>query len=208
MNRNRLLIATRNQGKVAEIVALLDGLGYQVESAADWNPLFPSPDETGTTFAGNALLKARYYHSLSGGLTLADDSGLVVDALGGAPGVHSARYAGGGASSAERVARLLRELEGVTAEHRTARFVCAIAIVDSGLERVFEAQCEGLITLEPSGSGGFGFDPIFFDRESGRTFAEMTMEEKAPRSHRGRALAAARLFLSELIASELIDGSR
>ena len=199
MNRNRLLIATHNRGKVAEIVASLDGLGYQIVSAADWNPPLPAPDETGTTFAGNALLKARHYYSLSRDLTLADDSGLVVDALGGAPGVHSARYAGPGASSAELVARLLHDIEDVPAEDRTARFVCAIAIVDSGLERVFEEECEGLITLRPSGSGGFGYDPIFFDRESDRTFAEMTLEEKAARSHRGRALATARLFLKALI---------
>jgi len=199
MNRNRLLIGTHNRGKVAEIVASLDGLGYEIVSAGDWNPPFPVPDETDITFAGNALIKARHYHSFSGDLTLADDSGLVVDALEGAPGVHSARYAGAGASSAELVARLLREVEGVPGERRTARFVCAVAIVDSDLERVFEAACEGLITMKPSGSGGFGYDPIFFHSESGRTFAEMTMDEKVVRSHRGRALAMARLFLKELI---------
>ena len=196
-----LLIASTNPGKVAEFRRLLAGLPLEVIGLER----LPAPDETGQTFAENALLKAQYYFSHTGLLALADDSGLEVDALGGAPGIYSARYAaryaGDDATDAERLAKLLDELKDVPDSQRTARFRCAIALVgviDAAPERrVFEGVCEGLITRAPRGDNGFGYDPVFFDPQLQRTFAELRPEEKAARSHRGRALAAALEFLQQ-----------
>ncbi len=198
MRDDRLLIATHNEGKAAEIAHLVDGLGYEVLSTIDLSPALPLPDEILETFAENALLKARYYHGLTGCLTLADDSGLVVDALDGAPGVRSARCAGPGASPGDLIATLLAQLAGVPLAERQARFTCAVAIAGPDFERVFEGTCDGTMTTEPCGSGGFGYDPVFLDPQTGRTFAEMTNAEKSARSHRGRALSLARNFLAEL----------
>lgn len=193
-----LLIATTNPGKIVEIRSLLAGLPYSVIGLGDLDVNIPSPEETGTTFAENALLKAVYYHENSAGLlTLADDSGLVVDALGGAPGIHSARYAGEHASSAEMVAKLLSELQTVPVESRTARFVCAIALAGNGVPAVFEGNCNGLIAFEPRGTGGFGYDPVFIDIELGLTFAEIPPENKSQRSHRGKALRLVREYLEQ-----------
>ncbi|MEP7272875.1 MAG: RdgB/HAM1 family non-canonical purine NTP pyrophosphatase [Acidobacteriota bacterium] len=189
---SRLLIATGNRGKVQEIRQGLDGVDYEVISTQDLNPVPAEPAEIFQTFAENAILKARYYRRISGHLSLADDSGLVVDALGGRPGVHSARYAGPNASPTDLINKLLTELAGVPWEKRSARFVCAIAISGPGFERVFEGTCEGLITLEQRGAGGFGYDPVFYYPGLERTFAEMTIAEKSSRSHRGRALTLAR----------------
>jgi len=194
----QLLIATTNPGKVAEITVLLAGLPCRVSGLT----ALPEAAETGATFTENALIKAEHYHALTGWLTLADDSGLVVDALGGAPGIYSARYAGAGASDAARIAKLLDELKDVPAARRTARFVCSVALVGPHLRRTFEGTCEGVIAREPRGDGGFGYDPIFIDAELGRSFAELTREEKAARSHRGRALAAARSFLEQLLKED------
>ncbi len=196
MRKQRLLIATHNRGKACEISALIGGLGYEVVSASDWLPPLAVAEEKFQTFAGNALLKARHYHSLTNCISLADDSGLVVDALGGTPGVHSARYAGPAATSDELIEKLLLNLAGVAWEQRTARFVCAMALVGDGVSEVFEAQCEGKIAFERRGANGFGFDPIFYDPQLERTFAELTSEEKALRSHRGKALEAVRAFLA------------
>lgn len=200
---HNLLIATSNPGKVAEIAALLEGLGYRVIGLADFPQITPTVEETGATFAENALLKADHFHSLTGWLTLADDSGLEVDALGGRPGVYSARYGGEGTASARQIELLLGELKDVPEERRSARFVCSIALVGKvagrEIRRVFEGCCEGVIADRPRGSGGFGYDPIFFDAELGRTFAELTQEEKAVRSHRGKALRHARTFLADLL---------
>ncbi|MBX3279619.1 MAG: RdgB/HAM1 family non-canonical purine NTP pyrophosphatase [Acidobacteria bacterium] len=194
-----LLIATTNPGKIAEIRSLLAGLPYSVIGLSDLDANIPSPEETGTTFAENALLKAVYYREHSAGLlTLADDSGLVVDALRGAPGIHSARYAGKNASSAEMISKLLSEMQGVPIESRTARFVCAIALAGDGMQTVFEGSCNGLIAFEPRGVGGFGYDPVFIDVELGLTFAEIPPESKAQRSHRGKALREVREFLQQL----------
>lgn len=198
MPGSRLLIGTHNLGKASEIARLLFGLDFQVVGAADWVPPLPAPHEVGRTFSENALLKARHYYSLTDCLTLADDSGLLVDALGGAPGVHSARYAGPGATPSELIAKLLEQLEGVALGKGTARFVCAIALIGSGIERVFEAESPGLITCKPQGAGGFGFDPVFLDISVGRTYAEMTREEKLSHSHRGLAFSAARQYLAQL----------
>ncbi|MDX2033053.1 MAG: RdgB/HAM1 family non-canonical purine NTP pyrophosphatase [Blastocatellia bacterium] len=193
-----LLIATTNPGKIAEIAAQLEGLNYRVIGLKDLPEMPPDVEETGATFEENAVLKADAYHAQTGLLTLADDSGLVVDALDGRPGVYSARYGGAGRTSAEQVALLLDELRDTPPEKRTARFVCCIALTGGNLRRTFERSCEGRIALEPRGQEGFGYDPVFLDPEQGRTFAELTRDEKAARSHRGKALRAAREFLASL----------
>jgi XTP/dITP diphosphohydrolase len=196
-----LLIATTSQGKFAEIARMLSDLPVEVIGLDALTSPPPVPAETGRTFAENALLKAEYYFSHTGLLTLADDSGLEVDAFGGAPGVYSARYAGAGASDAERIARLLAELKDTPEAQRAARFKCCIALVgvidDSAVREVFEGSCAGLIAHEPRGSHGFGYDPVFYDPELRRTFAELSPAEKAARSHRGRALEATRRFFSD-----------
>ncbi len=193
---NSLLIATSNQNKIVEIVALLEGLNWHVIGLSDLSQMPPSVEETGSTFVENALIKAEHYYHRTSLITLADDSGLVVDALGGRPGVYSARY--GGEGLPQQIVRLLDELKDVPQSSRTARFVCSIALAGPGLRRTFEESCEGLIAFEPHGSGGFGYDPIFFDPEAGCTFAELTQEEKSARSHRGKALREARKFLEKL----------
>jgi len=150
-------------------------------------------EETGETFTENACLKARAYGQASGLLTLADDSGLEVDALGGAPGVHSARYADPGANDADRIHKLLAALHGVPWEKRTADFRCIIALAwpDGRLE-TFEGRCDGVIAFEPRGTNGFGFDPVFYLSEHNCTMAELPMDVKNRISHRGRAAALVR----------------
>ncbi len=202
-----LLIATYNPGKVLEIESLLatsKKLNCRVIGFGDLPEALPTVEETGATFAENALLKAEQYHALASPsvmLTLADDSGLEVDALGGRPGVYSARYGGEGLSSAQQIELLLAEMKDVPDDQRTARFVCSIAIVGTLAEKpfrqMFEGRCEGVIARQPCGSEGFGYDPVFIEVETGRTFAELTREEKATRSHRGKALRQAREFLME-----------
>ncbi|MGH9831559.1 MAG: RdgB/HAM1 family non-canonical purine NTP pyrophosphatase [Blastocatellia bacterium] len=194
-----LLIATTNNGKVAEIASLLEGLDCRVIGLADLPQIPPAVEETGTMFVANALIKAEYYHALTGLVTLADDSGLEVDALDGRPGVYSARYGGEGLSSAGQIALLLEEMKDVPEERRPAKFVCSIALVGPQFHQTFEGRCEGRIARAPRGEGGFGYDPIFIDAESGCTFAELSREEKATRSHRGKALRAAREFLETLM---------
>lgn len=191
-----LLIATSNAGKVAELAEMLAKLDCRVIGFADLPEVPPSIEETGQTFAENALLKAEHYHRLTGLTALADDSGLVVDALGGRPGVYSARYGGEGLSSAQQIELLLNEMKEVPDEQRSARFVCSIAVVGAELKQTFEAQCEGFIAHEPAGDKGFGYDPIFIDTKFGRSFAELAREEKAARSHRGKALAQTHEFLA------------
>jgi XTP/dITP diphosphohydrolase len=198
-----LLIATSNKGKVTELAALLEGLNCRVIGLEDLPQVPPPVEETGTTFVANALIKADYYHAITGMLTLADDSGLEVDALDGRPGVYSARYGAEGLSSAGQVALLLDEMKDAPEEKRTARFVCAIALVGApdgrAIRQTFEGRCEGRIAFNPRGAGGFGYDPIFIDQELGRTFAELTPEEKASRSHRGKALRATIKYLETLL---------
>jgi XTP/dITP diphosphohydrolase len=154
------------------------------------------PEETGATYRDNALLKARAGCRASGALTLGDDSGLEVDVLGGAPGVRSARYGGPGLDDAGRCACLLEALREVPRAQRTARFHCVVALVDpAGREAIVQGAAEGVILEAPRGAGGFGYDPLFFDPQLGRTFAELTEAEKARVSHRGRAIAAVRRLL-------------
>ncbi|HEY8524348.1 MAG TPA: RdgB/HAM1 family non-canonical purine NTP pyrophosphatase [Acidimicrobiales bacterium] len=174
----RLLLATGNAHKVAEIQAIV-GPGWRVE-ARD-----PGTEETGTTFEENALLKARALAEVSGELAVADDSGIEIDALGGRPGVHSARWT----SEGDWIARVLRELDGVPDEQRGCRYVCAAAAVHpDGSELVVRGTVDGRVAHAPRGTGGFGYDPIVVPVEGdGRTFAEMTEAEKHALSHRGRA---------------------
>lgn len=194
-----IVLASRNAGKVREIRELLADLPVEVESLLD-HPEVAEVEETGTTFSENAILKARAVAEATGGLALADDSGIEVDALGGAPGVYSARFAGPDATDAQRNARLLERLAGVPAEGRTARYVAAIAIASPGGEvRTTVATCEGSIAEAPRGTGGFGYDPIFVVPGRGLTMAEIPSEEKNRISHRGRALRQAHATLMDML---------
>jgi len=191
-----VLAATSNPHKLEEIRAVLGPLGIEVCSLDDAGAGgLPEPVEDAETFAGNAGIKAVAYARATGRVCLADDSGLEVDALGGAPGVYSARYAGVDGDRAERDAannaKLLRELEGVPEAERTARFVCAICVADPDgmVLATSRGEFPGVIGREPRGSNGFGYDPLLV-LEDGRTSAELSPEEKNARSHRGRALAA------------------
>jgi XTP/dITP diphosphohydrolase len=194
--RRRVVLASGNPGKLREFAALLAPLGLALESQAALG--IESPPETGTTFVANALLKARHAAQVSGLPALADDSGLEVDALGGAPGVHSARYASpdlntGNATDADNLRKLIDSMSSVPPAHRGARFRCAIAFVraaDDTRPLVAEGSWEGRLASAPRGQGGFGYDPLFEDAASGLTAAELPAEIKNTRSHRARALDA------------------
>jgi XTP/dITP diphosphohydrolase len=189
----RLLVATTNPGKLREIRAILSGLPLEVLSLADVPPL-PEPEETGRTFAENARLKALYYAQATALTVVAEDSGLEVDALDGAPGVESARFPG--ATYGEKFARLYGMLDARGGRESAARFVCALALVrDAQVRFETQATVEGRVAPEPRGSGGFGYDPIFFYPPYARTLAEVSPEEKAAVSHRGQAFRALRDFL-------------
>jgi XTP/dITP diphosphohydrolase len=186
-----LLVATTNAGKLAEIEGALKSLPVQalpLSALKNW----PSVVEDGKTFEDNARKKARTLAAFSGRLTLADDSGLEVDALGGAPGVHSARYSGEDGNDARNNQKLLQALANVPEERRGARFVCVLALCAppalSGGEWFFRAECEGRIAFTPRGRNGFGYDPLFFYPPLGCTFGELEREAKSRVSHRGRAL--------------------
>lgn len=192
----KVVLATKNAGKAMEIGRMLEGSGVEIISLEGF-PEVELPPETGKTMKENALLKARAAAGATGLPALADDSGLEVDFLGGAPGVYSARYSGEKAADEENWKKLLRELEGVPAERRAARFRCAIALVGFDAdEHLFEGVFEGLIAEAPRGTGGFGYDPVFFVPEAGRTAAELAPDEKNRISHRARALDALKAFLS------------
>lgn len=194
-----LVIATHNRGKLREYAELLDGLGFDLLTLDDVG-IHDDVKETGATLPENARLKAESYARMSGRLTLADDSGLEVDALGGEPGVHSKRYAGDGKSDAERNQFLLSKLVHVPREKRTARFRCAIAIAEpDGRTWSSEGMCEGEIAFEPRGEFGFGYDPLFIFHDSGKRMAELSTAEKNRISHRARAARGAREILSNLV---------
>ena len=208
---SRLLVATRNAGKLRELRELLAGVPYELASLDDVG-VEEDVEETGATFEENAVLKATTYCRLSGLMTLADDSGLEVDALEGEPGVHSARYAGEGASDGDRIALLLRNLRERPTPW-TARFRCVIAIASPRLEqqrgnsesvRTFDGRCEGEILGEPRGDNGFGYDPVFFIPELGKTMAELTEGGKNGISHRSAAAALA----SDALSRGLVDQPR
>jgi XTP/dITP diphosphohydrolase len=193
-----LVVATLNASKGRELCQLLADVPYDVQLLADI-PGATLPEEGHTSYRDNALAKARAAARFTNARALGDDSGLEVDALGGAPGVLSARFGGPGLDDAGRVRHLLAQLSGVDASRRTARFRCVIAIADpDGAEWIVEGTVNGVIAEAPRGSGGFGYDPVFFYPPFGCTLAEVTDEEKARVSHRGRAAAAAREVLSRL----------
>ena len=182
-----LVLATTNQNKVKEFKQFVSEFPVTVKSLSDFGPL-PEVVEDGATFDENAYKKAHHYAKVLGIPAIADDSGLVVEALSGAPGVRSARYAGDGASDQDNCRKLLAEMEGQS--NRKASFVCVLSIaVPSGPALTYEASCAGTILEEPRGSSGFGYDPLFFYEPYGKTFAEISMEEKNKVSHRGKVLS-------------------
>jgi XTP/dITP diphosphohydrolase len=197
--RLSIVLATKNAGKIREMRSILSDLDATI---LDWSavPSFPETEESAQTFLENALAKAKAVHAATGLPALADDSGLEVEALGGAPGVRSARYGGPGLSDADRCAKLLRELEGVSAERRGARFRCVAVLypapgsLDRGLST--EGFLHGIIAEAPRGANGFGYDPVFLVPERSKTVAEMDAEEKNSISHRYRALVEMKYLLS------------
>jgi len=196
------IIATNNAHKLLELKRILTPLGIAAKSPAELGITLPEVDETGATFEENAFLKVQAAHTLTGLAAIADDSGLCVDALNGAPGVFSARYAGEDATNEERIAKLLRELQDVPAPKRTARFVSAICLVfANGQHFTVRGECEGIIAFAPSGNGGFGYDPVFLwrDERGGqsiesldltglKSFAQLTSAQKDAVSHRSKSL--------------------
>jgi XTP/dITP diphosphohydrolase len=194
----KLLLATNNKGKAREYKSLLEGVPFELVTPAEAG-ISTEVAEVGRSFEENARLKATTLAAESGLLSLADDSGLEVDALGGEPGTLSARYAGEGASDRDRVSYLLTKLEGVPQEKRAARFRCVIAIATPGGEvEICSGECRGIITFAPKGNRGFGYDPVFYLPELGRTMAELSPQEKNKISHRGRAAEKARQLLKGL----------
>jgi XTP/dITP diphosphohydrolase len=188
--KKTLVLATRNAGKIKELEALLSGYGLHVLGLGDF-PEIGEIEETGATFAENSLLKARTVAKATGLVALADDSGLEVDALSGAPGVYSARYSGEGATDEKNNLKLLDALKDVPDSARGCRFVSVVAAVaPNGAELLAEGRWEGRVLHAPRGSGGFGYDPLFLDLERGKSAAELAPAEKNARSHRGRALRA------------------
>jgi XTP/dITP diphosphohydrolase len=181
-----LVIATGNPAKTAEIRDLLKGFPINIKNLDDFGPL-PPVVEDGDSFDENAYKKASFVSKILGYPALADDSGLVVEALGGAPGIYSARYAGENASDQQRYTKLLEEMEGQA--NRRAAFECVISLaVPTGAALTYEGRCEGLIAEEPAGEGGFGYDPVFYYPPLKKTFGQLVREEKSLVSHRGKAL--------------------
>ncbi len=196
-DETEILIATTNDGKVKELQNFLADLNMRVYGLSDF-PEITEPVETGESFAENAALKAVFYALHTKIWSLADDSGLEVDALGGAPGIFSARYGGKGAGDEEKIGKILRELEQTSDEERRARFVCAMAISDEtgDVKFIAEGVCSGKIALSASGTNGFGYDPIFIPDGFEQTFGELSGEIKQKISHRARAIAKIIKFLS------------
>jgi XTP/dITP diphosphohydrolase len=199
----KLFLASSNPGKLAEyrVLALTaaPSLSLELELLPDFGGL-PAFEENSSTFAENAAGKAFHYSRLQEGLIFADDSGLAVPALGGAPGVHSARYAGAKASNAQRIEKLLGEMRGKTGAERSAHFVCAIALASQGRAiAVVTDRVDGQVLDAPRGSGGFGYDPVFYFPALGKAFAELTAEEKNKYSHRGKAFRKLLVALSSVL---------
>jgi XTP/dITP diphosphohydrolase len=194
MSREIITLATKNTGKIKEIRELLREEHVEIVGLNEFGPITPEPVEDADTFEDNAYIKAYHYARVTGFPALADDSGLSVEALGGAPGVRSARWAGEEATDDERIGKLLNELGNNP--NRNAQFVCALVLaLPHGPGLTWVARCEGIIIDEPLGENGFGYDPVFFYPPLGKTFAQLTREEKNRVSHRGKALAE---FKSEI----------
>ncbi|GIX37096.1 MAG: non-canonical purine NTP pyrophosphatase [Silanimonas sp.] len=203
----KLVLASGNRGKLVELGELLAGSGIELVPQGALG--IADPVEDGQTFVENALIKARHAARLSGLPALADDSGLIVDALGGAPGLISAHYAGVHGDAAGNIAKLLRELEGVPAARRTARFYCCLVLLRHAGDPqplIAEGEWPGRILEAPRGTGGFGYDPVFFDPAIGLGAGEMPPERKNPISHRGRALAVLKARLADWIARGELAG--
>lgn len=183
----QIVLATKNQGKIKEMRALLASLDIEVLSLADFAPI-EDAEENGKTFCDNAIIKAKYYYAHTHVACLADDSGLEVDALDGRPGVYSARYSGENATDATNNAKLLDEMTDVAEDNRTARFRCSMALVDGNTVLTADGVCEGVILRELRGEGGFGYDPLFYVPRFKRTLAELTSDEKNAISHRGQVV--------------------
>ncbi len=193
----RLLVATTNVGKVREIRELLADIPYELVGLDRLPPIAP-PEETGRTFAENARAKALYYAAAAGELTVAEDSGLEIDALDGAPGVESARFGGTDTTYPQKFVLIYQQLRERGAASSTARFVCALAVARNGrIEFEATGSVEGAIAPEPSGAGGFGYDPIFFYPPFGCTLAEVAAERKSAVSHRGNAFRQLRAYLNQ-----------
>lgn len=191
--KQKVILATGNQGKVKEMADVLDQFGFDVIAQTELG--IDSPEETGLTFVENAILKARYASKMSGLPAIADDSGLVVKALGGAPGLYSARYAGSEADDGQNRRKLLQELTYLHPEQRQAKFVSCIVLLQSETDPsplIAEGECHGTIAFEEKGDNGFGYDSLFFSTEKGCTFAELTTDEKKKISHRAKALSVLR----------------
>jgi XTP/dITP diphosphohydrolase len=192
-----IVLATKNQGKVKEFQNILKDYPVELRSLNDFGPI-PEVEEDGATFDDNAYKKAHFTAKVLGLPAMSDDSGLVVEALNGAPGVHSARYAGEKATDQDNIDKLLLAMQGE--RNRKAAFECVISIaVPGGPALTYEGRCEGEITEEAKGDGGFGYDPVFFSPELGKTFAESSMEEKKLVSHRGRALKGVTAELDKIL---------
>jgi XTP/dITP diphosphohydrolase len=200
----RILLASSNPGKIKELGEILSGLDVTILTLKDFSAINLPPEDAGT-FAGNALIKARHAAKVSGVATIADDSGIEVDALGKRPGVLSARYAGERASDGENNSKLLAELEGVPENERGAAYKCVIAFVEpvTGFEATFEGALRGVVAPAPRGAGGFGYDPLFYVPELRKTAAELPPEVKNRISHRAMALEKLKKFLLGRYASEL-----
>ncbi len=199
---NELLIATSNKGKLKEVESYLSNQTLTLLTLAKF-PSLQEPEETGETFSDNAILKAVYYSNATNLWTIADDSGLEVDALDARPGVYSARYAGKGATDRAKIKRLLLELENIPTQKRTARFVCSLAFCspDGEVLKVTTGTCEGRIGYEPKGTNGFGYDPVFIPLGYDDSFGELSLEIKQNISHRAVALRQFSLFFKDFLIS-------
>ncbi len=196
--KQKVVLATANQGKVKEMSDVLNDFGFEVIAQTELG--IESPEETGLTFVENAILKARYAAKMSGLPAIADDSGLVVKALSGAPGLYSARYAGSNADDGQNRQKLLRDLAHIPTEQRQAKFVSCIVFLQHATDPspiIAEGECQGVITFEEKGENGFGYDSLFYSPEKGCTFAELETVEKKKISHRARALAVLKQKLSQ-----------
>ena len=196
--KQKVVLATANQGKVKEMSDVLNDFGFEVIAQTELG--IESPEETGLTFVENAILKARYAAKMSGLPAIADDSGLVVMALSGAPGLYSARYAGSNADDGQNRQKLLRDLAHIPTEQRQAKFVSCIVFLQHATDPspiIAEGECQGVITFEEKGENGFGYDSLFYSPEKGCTFAELETVEKKKISHRARALAVLKQKLSQ-----------
>ncbi|NSW76117.1 MAG: RdgB/HAM1 family non-canonical purine NTP pyrophosphatase [Candidatus Atribacteria bacterium] len=187
-------LVSRNVGKLREIQDIVAPFHLEVRNIHDFYPL-PEIEETGVSYAENALLKARYGFQLTGEICVGEDSGLEIDALDGAPGIQSARFGGSNLPFAEKIAEILKRLEGVPPEKRSARFVCVVALVFPGGEKLFEGICEGWIAQKPEGNQGFGYDPIFVFPPFAKTFAQLGPNVKNRYSHRAQAFRKCAEFL-------------